>query len=83
MWKSCSVAVGLLSLAAGPAFAQENPVIDLQSSFAELVEDGWQPLFSMGQGVVMMARDDDYALCHLPFNPNRPAFNAPCYQITE
>ena len=83
MWKAFGAAFGVVALIAGPALSQENPVIDLQSSFAELVEDGWQPLFSMGQGVVMMVRDDDYAVCRLAFNPNRPTFDAPCYQITE
>ena len=83
MRQFCATAICALIFVASPAFAQENPARNLERSFATLVDDGWEPLMSLGMGVVMIRKDNDYALCNLQFMPERPVFEAPCYQITE
>ena len=86
MRKLCGLAISAVLLGAGPALAQENPTQQLDQSFADLVDDGWDAVTDLGTTLVLLTDGDDYAVCNLggfTFDPDATAFETLCFQITE
>ena len=56
-------AILVCPLITNTALAAENPVRALESSFADLVAEGWEPILPVNSDEIMMQRGEDFAIC--------------------